>query len=321
MPQFKQTGERTVAKSNKVIITCAVTGAIHTPSMSPHLPVTPEEIADAAIGAAEAGAAIVHLHARDPQTGKPDQSPEGFQPFLKVIKQRTDCVINVTTGGAPYMTVEERLRPAATFKPEVASLNMGSMNFGLYPMLNRFKEFKFEWERQHLENSRDLVFKNTFSDIEYVLKTCSANGTRFEFECYDVSHLYNLAHFRDRGLVKGPLFVQTVFGLLGGIGGHPEDVMHMKRTADRLFGDDYRWSVLGAGRNQLPIATMAAAMGANVRVGLEDSLWDGPGKLAESNATQVRRVRSILEGLGLEIATPTEAREILDLKGGDQVEF
>ena len=161
---------------------------------------------------------------------------------------------------------------------------MGSMNFGLYPMLNRFKEFKFEWERQHLENSRDLVFKNTFADIEYVLKTCSENGTRFEFECYDTSHLYNLAHFRDRGLVKGPLFVQTVFGLLGGIGPHPEDVMHMKRTADRLFGDDYRWSVLGAGRNQMPIAAMAAAMGANVRVGLEDSLWDGPGKLAESNA-------------------------------------
>jgi uncharacterized protein (DUF849 family) len=321
MPQFKQTGERTVAKSNKVIITCAVTGAIHTPSMSPHLPVTPEEIADAAIGAAKAGAAIVHLHARDPQTGKPDQSPEGFQPFLKVIKQRTDCVINVTTGGAPYMTVEERLRPAATFKPEVASLNMGSMNFGLYPMLNRFKDFKFEWERQHLENSRDLVFKNTFADIEYVLKTCSANGTRFEFECYDVSHLYNLAHFRDRGLVKGPLFVQTVFGLLGGIGPHPEDVMHMKRTADRLFGDDYRWSVLGAGRNQMPIAAMAAAMGANVRVGLEDSLWDGPGKLAESNAVQVRRVRSILEGLGLEVANAAEAREILDLKGGDQVGF
>ena len=201
------------------------------------------------------------------------------------------------------MTVEERLRPAATLKPEVASLNMGSMNFGLYPMLNRFKDFKFEWERQHLENSRDLVFKNTFADIEYILKTCSENGTRFEFECYDTSHLYNLAHFRDRGLVKGPLFVQTVFGLLGGIGPHPEDVMHMKRTADRLFGDDYRWSVLGAGRNQMPIAAMAAAMGANVRVGLEDSLWDGPGKLAESNAVQVRRVRSILEGLGLEIAT------------------
>jgi uncharacterized protein (DUF849 family) len=310
-----------VAKSNKVIITCAVTGAIHTPSMSPHLPVTPEEIADAAIGAAEAGAAIVHLHARNPETGKPDQTPEAFQPFLKVIKQRTDCVINLTTGGAPYMTVEERLRPAAELKPEVASLNMGSMNFGLYPMLNRFKEFKFEWERQHLENSRDLVFKNTFADIEYVLKTCSENGTRFEFECYDTSHLYNLAHFRDRGLVKGPLFVQTVFGLLGGIGPHPEDVMHMKRTADRLFGDDYRWSVLGAGRNQMPIAAMAAAMGANVRVGLEDSLWDGPGKLAESNAAQVRRARSILEGLGLEIATAAEARQILDLKGGDQVGF
>src|SRR5690349_7035536 len=289
--------------------------------MSPHLPVTPEEIADAAVGAAEAGAAIVHLHARNPETGKPDQSPEAFQPFLKVIKQRTDCVINLTTGGAPYMTVEERLRPAAELKPEVASLNMGSMNFGLYPMLNRFKDFKFEWERQHLENSRDLVFKNTFKDIEFVLKTCQDNATRFEFECYDTAHLYNLAHFLERGLVKPPLFVQTVFGILGGIGPHPDDVQHMKRTADRLFGDSYHWSVLGAGRNQMPIAAMAAAMGGNVRVGLEDSLWIGPGRPAESNAQQVRQVRQIVEGLGLEVATSDDARRILDLKGGDKVAF
>jgi uncharacterized protein (DUF849 family) len=310
-----------MAQSRKVIITCAVTGAIHTPSMSPHLPVTPDEIADAALGAAEAGAAIVHLHARDPETGKPDQSPEAFAAFLPRIKQQSDCVINLTTGGAPWMTVEERVRPAATFKPEVASLNMGSMNFGLFPMLERFKDFKHDWERQHLENSRDLVFKNTYKDIEFVLRTCADNDTRFEFECYDISHLYNLAHFLERGLVKPPLFVQSVFGILGGIGGHEEDVMHMKRTADRLFGKAYRWSVLGAGRNQMRIAAMAAAMGGNVRVGLEDSLWDGPGTLAKSNADQVRRARSIVENLGLTIASPAEAREILELKGGDRVAF
>ncbi|HFD16501.1 MAG TPA: 3-keto-5-aminohexanoate cleavage protein [Rhodospirillales bacterium] len=310
-----------MAASRKVVITCAVTGSIHTPSMSPHLPVTPQEIADAAVEAAEAGAAVVHLHARDPEDGRPDQSPEAFARFLPVIKQRSDVVVNITTGGAPHMTVEERVRPAATFKPEIASLNMGSMNFGLFPMLRRFKEFRHEWERRHLEGSEDLVFKNTFKDIAYILETCAGNGTRFEFECYDVSHLYNLAHFLDRGLVEPPLFVQTVFGILGGIGTHPEDVMHMKRTADRLFGDAYRWSVLGAGRHQMAIAAMGAAMGGNVRVGLEDSLWDGPGRLAESNAAQVRRVRRILEGLGLEVATPAEAREILSLKGGDRVAF
>ncbi len=289
--------------------------------MSPHLPVTAEEIADAAIGAAEAGAAIVHLHARDPKTGRPDQTPEAFAPFLKVIKQRSACVINLTTGGAPHMRVDERVKPAATFKPEVASLNMGSMNFGLFPMLNRFKDFKHDWERQHLENSRDLVFRNSFQDIEYVLKTCLENGTRFEFECYDIGHLYNLAHFLDRGLVQPPLFVQSVFGILGGIGPHPEDVAHMKRTADRLFGEQYRWSVLGAGRHQMAIAAMAAAMGGNVRVGLEDSLWLGAGKLAESNAAQVKQARQIIEGLGLAIASPDEARQILALKGGDQVAF
>ncbi len=307
--------------SRKVIVTCAVTGAIHTPSMSPHLPVTPQEIADAAIGAAKAGAAIVHLHARDPGTGKPDQSPEAFLPFLKIIKQSTDAVVNITTGGAPTMTVEERLRPAAAFKPEVASLNMGTMNFGLYPMLERFKEFKHDWERPYLEGSRAGFFKNTFADIENILRTCHDNGTRFEIECYDIGHLYTLAHFADRKIVEPPFFVQSVFGILGGIGTHPEDVAHMKRTADRLFGDQYRWSVLGAGRNQMNIAAQAAAMGGNVRVGLEDSLWIGPGQLAKTNADQVTKVRGIIEGLGLEIATPAEARAILALKGGDKVAF
>jgi uncharacterized protein (DUF849 family) len=307
--------------ARKVIITCAVTGAIHTPSMSPYLPVTPEEIADAAIGAAEAGAAIVHLHARDPKTGKPDQSPEAFRPFLQVIKQTSEVVINLTTGGAPTMQVEERVGPAAHFAPEVASLNMGSMNFGLYPMLERFKEFKHDWERPYLEGSHDRIFKNTFKDIEYILRTCADNGTRFEIECYDIGHLYTLAHFLDRGVVKPPLFVQSVFGILGGIGPHPEDVAHMKRTADRLFGKDYQWSVLGAGRNQLAIAAQAAAMGGNVRVGLEDSLWIGPGRLARTNAEQVTRARQIIEGLGLEIATPDDARAMLELKGGDKVGF
>jgi uncharacterized protein (DUF849 family) len=306
--------------SRKVIITCAVTGAIHTPSMSKALPVTPQEIADAAIGAAEAGAAIVHLHARNPETGQPDQSPEAFAPFLKIIKQRSNCVVNLTTGGSPTMMVEERVRPAAVYQPEVASLNMGSMNFGLFGMLNRFKDFKHDWERKHLEN-KDIVFRNTFKDIEFVLRTLSESGTRFEFECYDTAHLHNLKYFLMEGLVKPPLFVQTVFGLQGGIGAHPDEVLHMKRTADRLFGDKYRWSVLGAGRSQMAIAAQAAAMGGHVRVGLEDSLWIGKGQLARSNAEQVSKARQILEGLGLQVATPDDAREILSLKGGDQVAF
>ena len=308
-------------KQDKVIISCAVTGAIHTPSMSPHLPITAEEIAEASIAAAQAGAAIIHLHARDPLTGKPDQRPEAFLPFLKTIKERSDAIINLTTGGSPYMTVQERMRPAAELKPEVASMNMGTMNFGLFPMLNRFKEFKHDWERSYLEGSKDLIFRNTYGDLETVLTALSANQTRYEFECYDTSHLYNLAHFVDRGLVKAPFFVQTVFGILGGIGTHPDDVMHMKRTADRLFGDDYRWSVLGAGSSQMKIAAMAGSMGGNVRVGLEDSLWIGKGRLAESNAQQVRQVRGILEGLGLEIATAAEARQILQLKGVENVAF
>ncbi|MEM8686688.1 MAG: 3-keto-5-aminohexanoate cleavage protein [Pseudomonadota bacterium] len=310
-----------MSTNNKVIITCAVTGSIHTPTMSPHLPITASEIADNAIGAAEAGAAIIHLHARDPETGAPDQSLEAYQPILGVIKQASNCVLNLTTGGAMTMTVEERAKPAITLKPEVASLNMGTMNFGLFPMLSRYKEFKHDWEPKYLEGSRSGFFRNTFADIEYILTECANNNTRFEVECYDIGHLYTLAHMADRGLIKPPFFVQSVFGILGGIGNHAEDVMMMRRTADRLFGDDYRWSVLGAGRHQMRIASIAASMGGNVRVGLEDSLWAGKGKLAENNAVQVRMVRQILEGQGLEIATPDEAREILHLKGGDQVGF
>ncbi len=311
------------AKSNrrKVMITCAVTGAIHTPTMSRYLPITADEIAEAALGAHAAGAALVHLHARDPVNGKPDQRPEAFAPFLTRIKNACDAVINITTGGAPTMGVEERLKPCAHFKPEVASLNMGSMNFGLYPMLARYPEFKFDWERPYLAESDDRIFKNTFKDIANILTTCAANNTRFEIECYDIGHLYTLRHFADRGLVKAPFFIQSVFGLLGGIGPHPEDVAHMKRTADRLFGDDYFWSVLGAGRNQLPIAAQSVALGGNVRVGLEDSLWIGPGQLAESNAQQVRAARQIIEGLGLEVATSDEARDMLQLKGRANVNF
>jgi uncharacterized protein (DUF849 family) len=305
----------------KVVITCAVTGAIHTPTMSPYLPITADEIAEAAVGAYEAGAAIVHLHARDPKDGRPDQRPEAFAPFLAKIRKACDVVVNITTGGAPTMTVDERVKPCAHFKPEVASLNMGSMNFGLFPMLARFKEFKHDWERPYLAGSEDRIFRNTFRDIQFILETCAANGTRFEIECYDIGHLYTLRHFADRGLVKPPFFIQSVFGILGGIGPHPEDVAHMRRTADRLFGNDYVWSVLGAGRNQLPIAAQSVALGGNVRVGLEDSLWLGPGKLAESNAQQVRAARQVIEGLGLEVATPDEARAILQLKGKAAVDF
>jgi uncharacterized protein (DUF849 family) len=307
--------------ANKVIISCAITGSIHTPSMSPHLPVTAAEIAESALSAAEAGAAIVHLHARNPIDGRPDQSPEAFAPFLGVIKQASDVVVNLTTGGSPYMSVEERVRPAAQWKPEVASLNMGSMNFGLFPMLKRYQTFAHEWERDMLEGSHDLVFRNSFKDIRYALETLNATRCRYEFECYDTSHLHNLHYFYVEGLVKAPLFIQTCFGLLGGIGPHPEEVLHMKRTADRLFGSDYRWSVLGAGRAQMPIAAQAAAMGGHVRVGLEDNLWLDKGELAQSNAAQVLRVKRIIEGLGLEAASPAEAREILMLKGGDQVGF
>ena len=309
------------AAQGKVIITCAVTGAIDTPTMSPYLPITPEEIAEAAIGAAQAGAAIIHLHARNPKDGSPTQDPEMFRRFLPKIKAASDAVINLTTGGAPTMTIEERLQPALKLKPEVASLNMGSMNFGLYEMLGRYKEFKYDWEKPYLAGSDERIFRNTFKDIAYILQSCADNDTRFEIECYDIGHLYTAAHFLDRRLVKPPLFIQSVFGIRGGIGPHPEDVLHMKRTADRLFGDAYLWSVLGAGRNQMFIAAMSAVMGGNVRVGLEDSLWLGRGQLAKSNAEQVSKARRILEELGLSIATPGDAREMLKLKGGKNVAF
>ncbi|OYU34331.1 MAG: 3-keto-5-aminohexanoate cleavage protein [Novosphingobium sp. PASSN1] len=307
--------------AGKIIISCAVTGSIHTPSMSPHLPVTAAEIAFSALEAAEAGAAIVHLHARDPHDGRPDQSPEAFEPILRRIKQASNVVVNITTGGAPHMTIEERVRPAATWQPEVASLNMGSMNFGLFPMLKRYSEFKFSWEHEMLEGSRDLVFRNSYKDIQYIFDELKSSGTRYEFECYDTSHLHNLHYFWKEGIVKAPLFIQTCFGLLGGIGSHPDEVIHMKRTADRLFGNNYRWSVLAAGQAQMRVAAMAAAMGGHVRIGLEDSLWLAKGRLAISNAEQVVRVRQIIEGLGLEVATADEAREILMLKGGDNVAF
>jgi uncharacterized protein (DUF849 family) len=305
----------------KVIITCAVTGAIHTPTMSPHLPVTPDEIAEAAIGAAKAGAAIVHLHARMAADGRPTQDPEVFRQFLPRIKAGSDVVINITTGGAATMPVEERLQPALRLKPEIASLNMGSMNFGLYEMIPRYKSWQHDWELPYLAGSDERIFKNTFRDIAHILEACSGNATRFEIECYDVGHLYTALHFLERGLLQPPLFIQSVFGIRGGIGPHPEDVMHAKRTADRLFGNEYQWSVLGAGRNQMHVATQSALLGGNVRVGLEDSLWIGKGRLAQSNAEQVAKIRRILEELGLEIATPDEARKILKLKGRSHVGF
>ena len=310
-----------MSKKRPVIITCAVTGAIHTPSMSPYLPVTPQEIAEAAIGAAQAGAAIVHLHARDPVDGRPSQDVDLFRQFLPQVKASSDVVINITTGGAPTMGVEERLQPVAQLQPELASLNMGSMNFGLYEMLDRFTEFKHDWERPYLDESDDRIFRNTFRDIAHILNVCAENRTRFEIECYDIGHLYTAAHFLQRGLLKAPIFIQSVFGLRGGIGGHPEDLAHMRRTADRLFGDAYEWSILGSGRNQIPLGTMGLAMGSNVRVGLEDSLWDGPGKLAASNADQVKRIRTVIEALGGRVATPDEAREMLSLKGKNEVNF
>jgi uncharacterized protein (DUF849 family) len=309
------------AAQGKVIITCAVTGSIHTPSMSPHLPITPDEIAEAAIGAAQAGAAIVHLHARNPKDGSPTQDPALFREFAPKIRAASDVVLNFTTGGAPTMSIEERLQPALKLKPEVASLNMGSMNFGLYEMLGRYKDFKHDWEKPYLAASDDRIFKNTFKDIAYILQSCAQNDTRFEIECYDIGHLYTAAHFLERGLVKPPLLIQSVFGIRGGIGPHPEDVMHMKRTADRLFGDAYYWSVLGAGRAQMQVAAQAAVMGGNVRVGLEDSLWLGRGQLAKSNAEQVAKAKRMLEELGLSVASANDAREMLKLKGARNVAF
>jgi 3,5-dioxohexanoate:acetyl-CoA acetone transferase len=306
----------------KVIITCAVTGAIHTPTMTPHLPITPRQIADEAIAAAEAGAAILHLHARDPIDGRPTGDPDLFAQFLPEIKARCASVINITTGGGQNMTVQDRLRAAARFQPEMCSLNMGSMNFGLYPTLERYKTFTHDWEPTYLENSRDHIFRNTFKDIEYILKTLGEGcGTRFEFECYDVGHLYSLAHLIDRGLVKPPIFVQMIFGILGGIGPDADNLLHMRAMATKLFGDDYEWSILAAGKHQMGLATIGAICGSNVRVGLEDSVFLSKGRLAQSNAEQVAKIRRILEELSLEIATPDEARQRLALKGAANVSF
>jgi uncharacterized protein (DUF849 family) len=308
--------------SSKVIVTCAVTGSIHTPTMSPYLPITPNEIVDAAVGAAEAGASVIHLHARDPETGKPSPDPRLFMDFLPRIKQQTDAVMNISTGGGLKMSLEERLEAAHAAKPELCSLNMGSMNFGLYHIGSKYPEWKHDWEAGYLEDTRAGIVSNTFRQIERIIdEVGQAYGTRFEFECYDVSHLYTLAHFLDRKLLTPPLFVQTIFGLLGGIGADPEDMLHMRRTADRLFGKDYLWSILAAGKHQMSLCTMGAIMGGNVRVGLEDSLYIGKGELARSNADQVSKIRRILGELSLEIATPDETRELLKLKGASEVAF
>ncbi|MSP49246.1 MAG: 3-keto-5-aminohexanoate cleavage protein [Alphaproteobacteria bacterium] len=305
----------------KVIITCAVTGSIHTPTMTPYLPITPDQIAADSIAAAEAGAAIVHLHARNPD-GSPTPDPNVFMQFLPRIKQASNVVVNITTGGSLGMSIEDRLAAPLRAKPEVCSLNMGSMNFGLFQIVDKIKDWKHPWEKPYLEKTKDSIVSNTFGQIERFLKELGeAHGVRFECECYDVGHLYTLAHFLDRGLIKPPLFVQTIFGILGGIGPHPEDLQHMRRTADRLFGPDYQWSILAAGRHQMSLCTMGAMMGGNVRVGLEDSIYVGKGELAKSNADQVKKIRHVLETLSLEIATPDEARQILKLKGGDKVGF
>lgn len=308
--------------AEKVIITCAVTGSIHTPTMSPHLPITPEEITAQAVAAANAGAAILHLHARDPETGQPTADPDVFMQFLPRIKEQCDAVINITTGGSSLMTLEERLAAPLKAQPEMASLNMGSMNFGLFPMKERYSEWKFDWEPKLLDATKEVVFKNTFADIETIFDLLgNQHGTRFEFECYDVGQIQTLAFYLKEGLINKPVFVQFVLGVLGGIDAHPENLMHMKVTADRLLGDNYQFSVLSAGRMQIPLATIGAILGGNVRVGLEDSLLIGRGKLATNNAEQVTKIRTILEELGYEIASPTEARQMLRLKGADQVNF
>jgi 3,5-dioxohexanoate:acetyl-CoA acetone transferase len=311
-----------MARTDKVIISCAVTGAIHTPTMSEGLPITPDEIAQQSIAAAEAGAAIIHLHARDPETGEPTPDPKVFMEFLPRIKQSCDAVVNITTGGGLNMTLEERLAAPLKARPEMTSLNMGSMNFGIFPAADKFTDWKFAWEEPYLRKTDDFIFRNTFRDIARILKELGeAHGTRFEFECYDIGHLYNLAHFVDRGLVKPPFFIQSIFGILGGIGADLDNLLFARRTADRLFGDDYVWSVLAAGRHQMSFCTNAALLGGSVRVGLEDSLYLAKGKLANNNAEQVAKIRRIVEDLSLEVATPTEARKMLALKGGDNVGF
>jgi uncharacterized protein (DUF849 family) len=304
---------------SKIVITCAVTGSIHTPTMSPYLPVTASEITEQAVAAAEAGAAILHLHARDPETGQPSASPDHFMAFLPRIKQSCEAVLNISTGGSAVMTLDQRLAAPKRAEPEMCSLNMGTMNFALYPAAEKFTEWKHDWEKPFLEDSDDLVFKNTPRDISRILTEMGVErGARFEFECYDVGHLYMLRHFADRGLVKSPFFIQFVFGVLGGIGPDTENLTHMKLIADRLFGSDYAFSVLAAGRHQIPLTTMAAAMGGHVRVGLEDSLTIARGRLAKSNAEQVAKIRRIVEEMGREVATPAQARQMLGLKGADR---
>ena len=311
-----------MAASRKVIITCAVTGSVHTPTMSPYLPITPSEIAEAAVGAAEAGATIIHLHARDPKDGRPTPSPELFMEFLPRIKQQTDAVLNVSTGGGLGMSIEERVSATRRAAPEMCTLNMGSMNFGIFGIVDKYKEWKYEWEPKFLEMSRDFIFPNTFKSLETIMKDIGQGlGTRFECECYDVGHLYNLAYCADQGWIEPPFFVQTIFGILGGIGPDPENLAHMKRIADKLFGDDYHWSILAAGRHQMPLVTQGVLMGGHARVGLEDSLYIGKGQLATSNAEQVAKIRRIIEELSLEVATPDDARRMLKLKGADNVAF
>ena len=307
--------------SQKVIISCAITGGIHTPSLSDALPYTPADIAAQSIAAAEAGAAILHLHARDPQTGAPTGSPEVYRQFLPTIKQATDAVINLTTGGSPDMSPDDRLAAALAFSPEMCSLNMGSMNFAFHGMGAKLTDWKFPWEKQYIADSESFIFRNTFADIARNYQLLADHGTRFEHECYDIGHLYNLAHFADKGIAKPPFFIQSIFGILGGIGGDLDNVVFMRRTADRLFGSDYVWSALGAGKFQMPVITQAAMLGGNVRVGLEDSLFIGRGQLAVSNAEQVAKIVRILAEMGLEPATPSEARALLQLKGGDRVQF
>jgi uncharacterized protein (DUF849 family) len=319
---MSQQPETAAKAGRKVIITCAVTGSVHTPTMTPYLPITPDDIARESIAASEAGASIIHLHARNPKDGSPTPDPNVFMQFLPRIKQNCDSVINITTGGSLGMSMEDRLAAPLRAKPELCSLNMGSMNFGIFHVTDKITEWKYDWEKPYVERTRENVVSNSFAQIERFIRDLGEGcGTRFECECYDVGHLYTLAHFLDRKLLEPPLFVQTIFGVLGGIGPHPDDLMHMRRTADRLFGKDYQWSILAAGRHQINLATIGASMGGNVRVGMEDSIYLGPGRLAKSNAEQVQKIRTILEALSLQIATPAEARQMLKLKGGDQVAF
>jgi len=308
-------------RTDKVIITCAVTGSIHTPTMSPYLPITPDQIAADAIAAAEAGAAMLHLHARNPQTGQPSQDPELFRQFLPRIKQSTDAIVNITTGGGLGMSLDDRLAPARTFRPEVCSMNMGSVNFNIAGAGAKIADWQHDWEKPYLDMTQDFILSNTFAQIERAMTELAGQGTRFEFECYDVGHLYNLAHFVERKMVEPPFFIQGVFGILGGLGPDPENVMHLKSTADRLFGEDYIFSALAAGKHQMRLVTLSALLGGAVRVGLEDSLYAGKGQMATSNAVQVAKIRRILEELSLTVATPADARAMMQTKGGDNVAF